>query len=61
MKKIVVLITGGAGGIGIATAQLYLERGANVDLVDVNEDSLGRTRNNLGGQKDRILTIVNLN
>src|SRR5690625_3365525 len=57
MKEKVVLITGGAGGIGIATAQLFLKRGANVALVDVNEESLQQTKDNLGGQEDRILTI----
>lgn len=57
MNGKVALITGGAGGIGIAVAQLFLERGANIALVDVNEDSLQQTKENLGGQEDRVLTI----
>ena len=36
----VALVTGGAGGIGAATAARYLAEGACVMLADINEDSL---------------------
>lgn len=35
-----VLVTGGAGAIGSATAKLFLERGANVVLADMDDGKL---------------------
>ncbi|MAM60442.1 bifunctional rhamnulose-1-phosphate aldolase/short-chain dehydrogenase [Maritimibacter sp. UBA3975] len=43
----VALVTGGAGGIGSATAERYLSEGACVMLADINEDSLSATQENL--------------
>lgn len=42
-----VLVTGGAGAIGSATAKLFLERGANVVLADIDDAKLERTKNHL--------------
>ncbi|CUK20121.1 Pyridoxal 4-dehydrogenase [Ruegeria denitrificans] len=39
----VALVTGGAGGIGSATAERYLSEGACVMLADINPDSLTAT------------------
>lgn len=38
-----VIVTGAAYGLGRAYAEIMLERGANVTLLDVNEEQLDRT------------------
>ncbi len=48
LKGKVVLITGGAGGIGSATARRFLEEGSRVMLLDLDEDGLRRVQGELG-------------
>ena len=43
----VALVTGGAGGIGSATAERYLTEGACVMLADINADNLAATERDL--------------
>ncbi|WP_299720335.1 bifunctional rhamnulose-1-phosphate aldolase/short-chain dehydrogenase [uncultured Tateyamaria sp.] len=43
----VALVTGGAGGIGSATAERYLREGACVMLADINDAALATTLDNL--------------
>lgn len=38
IKNKVVAVTGGASGIGLATAELFAEAGAQVALIDINEE-----------------------
>jgi len=57
MQDKVVLITGGAGGIGQATAQLFLDNGAKVVLVDINKEALDNAKKSLDGDGDRILVV----
>lgn len=57
MEGKVVLITGGAGGIGLATAQLFLDNGAKVALVDINEEALENAKSVLKTEGEDILTI----
>lgn len=56
----VALVTGGAGGIGSATAERYLSEGACVVLADINEDSLRATYDNLTDRygADVVRTVV---
>lgn len=59
MKRLedkVAIITGGSGGIGQATAARFLEEGASVVLVDVDQAGLDAAAKALGGG-ERVLTV----
>ena len=51
-----IVITGGAGGIGVATARAFLEYGAHVILLDLDEQRLNDARTALGGV--RVFTVA---
>lgn len=55
----VALVTGGAGGIGSACAERYLQEGACVLLADIDADALAATAENLTKRhgKDVIRTV----
>ena len=48
LKGRAILVTGAGQGIGKATAELAVELGAKVALVDVNGDTLGAVADALG-------------
>lgn len=50
----VALITGAAGSLGSAVAEVYREHGAHLFLVDVNRDHLGALSDRLAGGGQRI-------
>lgn len=52
----ICVITGGSGSIGLATAQSFIEHGAQVALVDLSADALEHAAAAL--PKDRVLTFV---
>lgn len=58
----VALVTGGAGGIGAATAERYLREGACVMLADIDEKALEETATKLSAQySDDVVRTVNMN
>lgn len=60
MKRLsdkVALITGGAAGIGLETARLFLSEGAKVALVDLKEDALRSAADSLKGLGE-VLTVA---
>ena len=56
----VAFVTGGAGGIGAATADRYLREGACVMLADIDEGALAATLENLASRhgKDVVRTVT---
>lgn len=56
MEKKNVIITGGSGGIGSATAKMMLSEGARVLLVDINEDALKKVAQELDSPDLHIFT-----
>lgn len=56
MKNKSVIITGGAGEIGLATAKLFLKNGAKVLLVDLKEKALKKVKSKLDEKNVEIFT-----
>lgn len=58
----VALVTGGAGGIGAATAERYLREGACVMLADIDDAALAETYEGLSAQYSAdVVRTVNMN
>ncbi|MFK7903021.1 MAG: bifunctional rhamnulose-1-phosphate aldolase/short-chain dehydrogenase [Nitratireductor sp.] len=56
----IAIVTGGAGGIGAATAKRYLQEGACVMLADIDADALSQAASNLSDafSKDVVRTVI---
>lgn len=58
----VALVTGGAGGIGSATAERYLREGACVMLADIDDPALASTAENLSTRySSDVVRTINMN
>ena len=56
----VAIITGGASGIGAATARLFVEEGASVLIADLQDDKGGELAEELGSQSEYLHADVSL-
>ena len=54
----VALITGGASGLGLSTAETLVESGANVMLLDLNEDNAKKAVESLGDKSSYVIANV---
>ena len=54
----VTLITGGASGLGLATAEVLVESGSKVMLLDLNEDNAKAAVENLGSNANYVIANV---
>jgi len=54
----VALITGGASGLGLSTAETLIESGANVMLLDLNEDNARKAIESLGDKSSCVIANV---
>ena len=60
-KDTVIFITGGASGLGLATAERFYNAGCKVAIADINKAAMASIKKRLseqpGGSADRILTF----
>lgn len=52
-----VMITGGASGIGLATARTFAQAGCNIAICDFNPDTLGSAVEQLQGSRGEVLAL----
>lgn len=53
-----VLVTGGAGGISFETAKMFAKAGANVTIIDLNQDQLDLAKKELEKFGNKVLALV---
>ncbi len=58
MKGKVIIITGAASGIGLATSRVYLEKGSRVVMADINREDLEREAGELKNMGFEVLPVL---
>jgi NAD(P)-dependent dehydrogenase (short-subunit alcohol dehydrogenase family) len=55
-----IIITGAAMGLGLATSKVLAQKGANLSIVDYNEEALAKAKEEINGiaPYSKILTVV---
>ena len=57
LKNKKVIITGGASGIGKATAELFCHEGAQVAILDINKTEGEKTVNKININKKKLFSL----
>lgn len=57
MKGKVIIITGAASGIGLATSRFFLEKGSRVVMADINRENLNREAKGFASQGFELLPV----
>src|SRR5690349_18909545 len=52
-----MIVTGGAGGIGLAIGKRFYDEGANVVIADINDVALKKASESMG-KEERVMTTI---
>ena len=58
IKNKTIVVTGGASGLGEATARSFLKAGANVVIFDLNDDNANKIISELGSENIKYINVI---